>query len=176
MLPLVQEGVSRDRKLQFLYRKDNDREERVVDPLGLVAKGSAWYLVAQTERGFRTYRVSRIEQVRILDEPSQRPPNFDLAEYWKTSTTQFRQRPRYDAVLRLEPRAADELKTWGCGSCLDATTDSEGWTTMKVQFDDEEHALFIVLGFGARVDVIEPSQLRERVAANIAALIQRRVE
>lgn len=44
---------------------------------------------------------------------------------------------------------------------------------MHARFDDEEQACFIVLGLGPRVDVIEPAQLRERVAADIAAVIAR---
>ena len=174
MLPMVQDAVSHDRRLKFVYRKEGAREERVVDPLGLVAKGSTWYLVAQTPRGFRTYRVSRIEEAIILDEQSKRPADFDLAAYWESSTAQFRQRARYDATLRLEPRAAEEMRIWGFGSNLDARTDSDGWITMRVQFDNEEHANFIVLGLGACVDVVEPAELRQRVAANIAALIKRR--
>src|SRR4029079_2959512 len=33
--------------------------ERVAHPLGLVAKGTTWYLVADTEAGRRTFRVWR---------------------------------------------------------------------------------------------------------------------
>ena len=44
---------------------------------------------------------------------------------------------------------------------------------MRAQFEDEEQANFIVLGLGPRVDVIEPAKLRERVSANIAAMIRR---
>jgi len=45
-----------------------------VDPLGLVAKGSTWYLVAHTAHGFRTYRVSRMEEAEVLDVPSNARP------------------------------------------------------------------------------------------------------
>src|SRR5215510_12770579 len=57
MLPIVQDAVSSDRRLRINYRRQGrDVAERTVDPLGLVAKGSAWYLVANTDRGLRTYR------------------------------------------------------------------------------------------------------------------------
>jgi predicted DNA-binding transcriptional regulator YafY len=56
MLPIVQEAVARDRKLFLRYVKaGRERVERTVDPLGLVAKAAAWYLVARTPVGFRTY-------------------------------------------------------------------------------------------------------------------------
>src|SRR5262245_6670830 len=176
LLPIVQEAVSRDRKLAIRYgREGAESSERTVDPLGLVAKGSTWYLVAHTQRGFRTYRVSRIEEAELLDQPSQRPPNFDLAAYWKASTAQFRERPRYNAILRLEPRTAETIKTWGCFSNVEAGQDKdpEGWITMHAQFEDEDHAAFIVLGLGPRAEVIEPAKLRERVVAEIVRMIER---
>ncbi len=87
MLPIVQDAVARDRKLAIRYRPaGRERVERTVDPLGLVAKGGTWYLVARTPDGFRTYRVSRIEEARLLDQPSERPADFDLATYWRSST------------------------------------------------------------------------------------------
>ena len=57
MLPMVQHAVARDRKLKISYRKLEDggtTTERIIDPLGLVAKGLSWYLVANTSRGYRT--------------------------------------------------------------------------------------------------------------------------
>jgi predicted DNA-binding transcriptional regulator YafY len=177
MLPIVQDAVSRDRKLNMLYRRDGKTAERIVDPLGLVAKGNVWYLVAKTPRGFRTYRVSRIEEAKPLDEACERPTDFDLAAYWKASTAQFRERTRYTAVLILDPQTAETMKNWGYCSSGDACEPNDGgWLTMRAQFEDEDHACFVVLGLGARVDVVEPAKLRERVAADIDRIIARRVQ
>jgi serine phosphatase RsbU (regulator of sigma subunit)/biotin operon repressor len=103
-LPIVQDAVSHDRKLTFIYRKRAPREpgkpqewiheERTVDPLGLVAKGSTWYLYALTPAGFRTYRISRIEDAQILDGACERPADFDLAAHWKLSTDRFQDEVR----------------------------------------------------------------------------------
>jgi len=176
-LPVVQDAVSRDRKLAIRYRQvDRDEVERIIDPLGLVAKGTTWYLVAHTPGGFRTYRVSRIQEATLLDAPSERPADFDLAAYWRSSTEQFRERrPRYDATLRIEARAASRVITWCSASPVQPAdgADPEGWTTLRVQFDDEEHACFVVLGLGPSADVIDPPGLRERVAAAVAAVVAR---
>jgi predicted DNA-binding transcriptional regulator YafY len=175
MLPIVQDAVSSDRKLKIIYRSEGQEvADRTVDPLGLVVKGSTWYLVANTTRGFRTYRVSRIQEAKALDQPCERPPNFDLATYWKSSTAQFRDRPRYEALLRLEPRTADRMKSWGFSNTQTAQqVGANGWITMNAQFEDEDHACFIVLGLGPRAEVIEPRRLRERVVADIAQLAGR---
>jgi predicted DNA-binding transcriptional regulator YafY len=174
MLPLVQDAVARDRKLAIQYKPSGrERAERIVDPLGLVAKGNAWYLVAHTPAGFRTYRVSRIEEATLLDQPSERPVNFDLAEYWRSSTKQFQEGwQRCVATLRLDSRAAGWIKTWHGVVSTSATPapDEEGWITLAVPFDHENEACFVVLGLASRVEVIEPASLRHRVAAEVAKL------
>ena len=120
MLPIVQEAVARDRKLNFRYRRvEGDLEERTVDPLGLVAKGNNWYLFARAPHGFRTYRISKMEEAKMLDEPSERPENFDLETYWKLSTERFVEEINREKELRqrqyaqrreAERRAAQELQ------------------------------------------------------------------
>lgn len=55
---------------------------RTVSPLGLVSKANSWYLVANTDDGRRTYRVSRIDSVEVTNEPLVRPATFDLDEAW----------------------------------------------------------------------------------------------
>jgi len=177
MLPIVQDAVARDRKLVFQYKPSGrERAERIVDPLGLVAKGNAWYLVARAEAGFRTYRVSRIEEAKILEQPSERPPDFDLADYWNASTKRFQEGwQKCPATLRLEPRAAGWVKSWHMVSPKQAEEkpDAEGWITLSVQFDHENEARFFVLGLGSRVEVIEPASLRERVAAEVEKMVER---
>jgi predicted DNA-binding transcriptional regulator YafY len=177
MLPIVQDAVSRDRKLSMVYRRPGENVEavqRVVDPLGLVAKGSAWYLVARTPEGFRTYRVSRIEEAAALDVPSERPPNFELEAHWKSSTDAFRENlPRFHATLRLEPRAAAWVRRWRMAWTEQGPPDGDGWITFQARFEHEDEATFVVLGLGARVDVIEPDELRARVVNEANAIIGR---
>jgi predicted DNA-binding transcriptional regulator YafY len=49
----------------------------------------------------------------------------------------------------------------------------EGWLTRRVAFDDEEQALFVALGFGARAEVVEPKALRQRRERELAAAVAR---
>jgi len=176
MLPVVQDAVSRDRRLAITYfRRGGECVERTVDPLGLVAKGSSWYLVARTLEGFRTYRVSRIEQATLLELPSERPADFDLAAYWTDSAARFEEAlPRYRARLRIEPQTARWLKMWRASWSEDPEPPrSDGWLTLRMAFDTEDEACFVVLGLGRRVDVLEPEALRTRVATEAAAVIAR---
>jgi predicted DNA-binding transcriptional regulator YafY len=180
-LTIVQEAVARDRKLKIRYRKvswdsaEKTGSERIVDPLGLVAKGSCWYLVASTARGLRTFRVSRIEEATMLEKPSERPAKFDLAAYWKSSTKEFQESwNRCQATLRLEPTAAKWVRMWRVVSKQEnEVPDQEGWITIRVQFDSENEACFVVLGLGPRVDVVEPESLRNRVSQYVSEAAER---
>src|SRR5438034_9814057 len=139
MLPIVQDAVARDRKIAIRYwRADRQPVERTLDPLGLVAKGNTWYLVARSADRLRTYRVSRIEEAKVLDRAVERPADFDLAAYWRSSTREFEEGwPRCDALLRLGPHMARWMKTWRAGSTVEAAEagDPAGWVRLRVTFD-----------------------------------------
>ncbi len=177
MLPVVQEAIARERRLAIRYwRAGREVVQRSIDPLGLVAKGGAWYLVARTPDGLRTYRVSRIEKATLLEVKSERPADFELAAYWKASLDRFDESlPTLAAVLRIEPKAAKWLQMWRFTSPTEVVQgpDADGWTTLRVRFDREEEACFTVLGLGPRVDVLAPDCLRARVAAEAAAVVER---
>lgn len=54
--------------------------DRLVDPWGLVRKGEVWYLLSATDGAERTYRVDRITDLVVTDQPAQRPPRGALEE------------------------------------------------------------------------------------------------
>ncbi|MEC0713807.1 YafY family protein, partial [Bacillus haynesii] len=60
---VLKDAIWKDRKLNIVYqRADGQTAARIVAPLGLVAKGSNWYLIASKENGeIRNYRASRIQ-------------------------------------------------------------------------------------------------------------------
>lgn len=79
MLSLVRDSVVRARRAEMVYTaREGALSTRLVEPLGLVARGARWYLIATTDRGQRTFRLDRIEGYRMLDEPATRPADFDL--------------------------------------------------------------------------------------------------
>ena len=63
-----------------------------MSPLGLVTKGTVWYLVAGTEAGVRTFRVDRVDAVEPTGRPVVRPEGFDLAQAWASSVAEVEER------------------------------------------------------------------------------------
>src|SRR5262249_34196226 len=146
-----------------------------VSPLGLVAKGSVWYLVAliQSREGaasaaddIRSYRVSRVQEARILDEPSIYPAGFDLRIYWEQSAARFKANlPAFRAKMRARPDIVQRLSLGGRFARVEEVgkTDEKGWVEVSLRFDVEEMACEYALGFGPAIEVLEPESLRYKV-------------
>jgi predicted DNA-binding transcriptional regulator YafY len=168
-LPTLRDAVWRERRLRFNYvREGGEPGERLADPLGLVAKGSVWYLVAAVAGEPRTYRVSRIRDAVLEEEPARRPDGFDLAAYWERSAAEFKAAlPTYTASVR----AAPEVPRWMAWTARYARVertgepDADGWVELDLQFQVEEEAATFALSFGPRVEVLSPPGLREKVRA-----------
>ena len=160
-LPLLQNAVWRDRKVRMLYGDDH-ASERLLDPLGLVAKGSVWYLVAQIDGSIRSYRVSRVKEATMLDETFARPASFDLARFWEESSTRFKDRlPRFTVVIRAATPAVDWLRTMIRFGAIDEVIGDR----VSMHFDAEEVATTVLLGMGDQIEVLEPQSLREAIVA-----------
>lgn len=174
MLAAVQDAVAQDRRLSFDYRRaDGQSGLRTVDPLGLVAKGASWYLVARAPHGLRTYRVSRMQAVTMLASAFERPAGFHLAEWWKQSTDRLeQQRQPLHVTLALAPEVVQHfrgsLQAFLCNN-TQAVGLSHTWAIFEVEFESEEQARFVAKGLGSRGRVIAPASLREHVLAEAAA-------
>jgi predicted DNA-binding transcriptional regulator YafY len=177
LLPVLQEAIWSERKLRFSYQRGPDCNdvEREVDPLGLVAKGSAWYLVAGVAGEVRSYRISRMSQAQVLDQACVAPAGFDLAAYWEQSTTAFKTAlPNYVAQFRVSQDAFLRLRFAGRFARVGDTveTDVDGWRRISVGFDVEEMAVEYALSFGTKLEVIEPRSLREKVIAAAEEVVE----
>lgn len=183
-LPTVQDALSLDRRLAFRYRQpgrpQHEQLERIVDPLGLIAKGNTWYLFAETERGPRTYAVSRIRSPRLLDESSYRPANFDLATAWQASTERYKQNlPRYSVTFLIDPGYSQWILLYQDAVLLSEEdvpsrpSEAHPWHRIRINFDHEAEARFFALGLGPRGLVVDPPDLRTRVQTDQATVHQR---
>src|SRR5215208_7080575 len=167
-LHTIQEAVWRGRKLLFTYGGDcGGAAERAVDPLGLVAKGGVWYLVARASEGeVRSYRVSRVASARVSEEPCERPEDFDLAAFWAGSVARFKSHaPSFRATLRAHKSVLHLMPYAGRFSRVESLgeADAEGWATVRMRFQFEEDAAGLALGFGTKVEVLEPEDLRDKI-------------
>ncbi|PRX44194.1 putative DNA-binding transcriptional regulator YafY [Prauserella shujinwangii] len=173
----VARAVWEQRRLRVRYRRwDHSAVERELEPLGLVLKAGSWYLVARCDGGERTYRVSRIDALEE-GETFARPDGFDLAAYWRDWSAGFERRmyPR-TALVRLSPLGRDLVPFFlgavGARALRDSGTepDEDGWSLVELPVEQGAPALGQLLPFGPELEVLEPADLRERVAGAVARM------
>lgn len=177
-LPTLDLALRTGRRVAIVYERAMDHSivERSVDPMGLVVKGSVWYLVATVDGNGRTYRASRLRAVTILDEPVDRPPDFDLAAFWRDTQAEFRAAlPSYHATIRYAPEAMSRVRLGWRFAQLESEEppDADGWITCHIRADSDSVAMECALGLGDQAEVVEPAELRDRVLAEAGRIVAR---
>jgi hypothetical protein len=171
----VQRAVIDGEQLLLAYTaRDRANTTRVVHPLGLAAKGSTWYLVADTDKGLRTFRVDRINSVEGTGRPVCRPDGFELEEAWRLIADEIDQRR---APLRARVFAAPEAVGW-CRATLGARVrigppGPDGRVELELRGHHPRSLAAELAGFGGLIEVIEPQELRDALATIGAELVGR---
>jgi predicted DNA-binding transcriptional regulator YafY len=156
-LPTLATVVWQGCRARIRYREGGAVVQRTIDPLGLVLKGGAWYLVAHRSAGMRVYRVSRVVSVRPLEEAFERPSAFELAAFWEQWSRSFEETlPRVEVTVRVDEDVRRRLPG-------EPRVDAEGRAV--VAFAHLGDAYRELLRFGSQVEVLEPAELRERIGA-----------
>lgn len=167
----VARAVWECRRVRLTYRGT----DRVVEPLGLILKGDAWYVLGQvrtgTGDGLRLFRLSRVDACDVLDHRFVRPAHFDLAAQWAQRRTAFLAAlPRYDVTVRVAPAAEASLALLDEASPAlplpeDCERDEHGWARLQLRFErTPEGVAQHLLRLGAGIEVLDPPELRRRMA------------
>lgn len=171
-LNTIQAAVYDNHVIEIDYqRHDGTYLHRIVQPYGLVAKASVWYLIAAHDENFRSYRISRISQVKILDKTFLRDTDFNLETYWRESTRNFLENvPVFSFTLAIHPDMVD-MATWYSPGYSEAHGQTDkGWHIREYHVDSLELAAMFVVGLGRQTIVIAPDELKDKIKAKIEAL------
>lgn len=172
LLDDLQRAVTQSEQVSLGYvARDGDETERIVDPLGLVAKGSVWYLVAGTADGLRTFRVDRVSSVERTGERAVRPAGFNLSDAWNMISEEVdRLRAPLEAVAAAEEWAVQVCR-YMLGSRLSiASTRPDGRVEIALRGYDVRSLAGELAGFGSALEVLGPPELRNELARTGAEL------
>jgi predicted DNA-binding transcriptional regulator YafY len=166
LLDAVQRAVVEGLEVHLGYvARDRRTTTRVVQPLGLAAKASVWYLVAETAAGRRTFRVDRITSVEPTGESVVRPDNFDMAETWREISEDIDQRR---TPLKARALAAPHVVPW-CRAELGTRVrvlgpQRDGRVELELRGHSPRSLAADVAGFGSMLEILEPAEVRAELA------------
>lgn len=178
-LQAVADAVWNSKRIRMRYRSWKAEKNRVAEPLGIVMKGGAWYLVAGVDGSVRTYRISRVLDLIVTEERFDWPKDFDLATYWGESTRRLELElyPNW-ATVRLSLWALKEIEHMAppyvrANLQLSADADESGWRIARLPVAHERMAVSEMLKLGPEVEVIDPPELRLAMQRAIETLMAR---
>jgi predicted DNA-binding transcriptional regulator YafY len=173
-LEAVQEAVVLGEQVVLGYvGRDRKESTRTVHPLGLVAKGPTWYLLAGTDDGQRTFRVDRIQEVTRTGESFDRPADFDLAAAWRDVVDEVeRRRSPMSATAVADTAVVGYLRASFGTRLVVGPPAGEGRVEIEVRGFHVDALAGELAGFGDHVTVTAPPELRERLSMIGARLVE----
>ena len=171
-LAVVKDGLERKRALHLHYYVPtrDERTERTVDPMRLLLVDGKWYLEAWCRRaeGVRLFRLDRVDDVVVLDEPAAPPPQ---AQERDVDNGVYQPDPEHPAVrLRLSRTARWVADYYPVDSVVPL---ADGGLEVTVHTADLAWARRLVASLGGDARVLEPADLGAEIAADARAALHR---
>lgn len=166
---LVKQAILGRRRLTFTYYSSFGQcTRRTVEPAKLVFKAGCWYLQAfcLERRGWRVFRLVRMEQLQIEDEvfsPQNPPAGVDAPPPSDYRAAHLR--------LLFRPGAVYRVRDYFHPSRITARED--GCLLVECAFPEDSWLMGFLLSFGDQVEVLSPDCWRDLVkkeAEKISAL------
>jgi len=169
ILPALRRAVWESRWVRVTFLRARQIPiEREIAPHGLVAKGTAWYVVWRSrDETMRVDRVASALAATILDEGFDRKEGFDLESFWTTWAQAFGESRAYlsvkarastDAVAQLEHSLGQHINQ------VSEKDADEGFREISLSFGTFAQARGLLLAYGNAVEVLEPMALRLSIA------------
>jgi len=178
-LQTVAKAVWEEKCLKLRYRNAGEIYARKLGPLGLVLKAGVWYLVAQSGKSVRTYRVAAMSDPEVTEEPFVRPKGFDLAAHWDKAARAY-ETGAYPirAEVRLSPKGVALLPALGAYVRDEAAKSAskpnrQGWIRCTVPLEPGEAGLRDLLRLGGDMELLGPPDLRAKMAELLASMARR---
>lgn len=172
-IQILRQAIAEERKVTFHYSKstpetDGNRHSiRVVAPYGLVLVNGSWILIAQCElrNDIRHFRVSRMNEINVLEDRYICPPDFNLQDYQPPDDRNVRVR------VLVQQRIEDKVKE-AYNFFKEGVEDNEDGVIVTFRVRQPEDLLQWVLGWGSEVKVLEPEALRQLVREEAVKMLQ----
>jgi proteasome accessory factor C len=158
--------------LHYYVPTRDERTERIIDPMRLLLVDGRWYLEAwcRNVEGVRLFRLDRVDEVVVLDEPASPPPQ---AHERDVEQGIYQPEPDSPAVRLRLARTARWVAEYYPVEEVTPVDDPPGGLAVTLRTADLAWARRLVASLGGAAVVDEPAELTEQVAAEARAALAR---
>lgn len=173
----IARAVNGSIEVAFDYQKPRDsaHEQRRVQPYHLANRENAWYLVGfDLERGaLRNFALARMKSLALGDRKFERPKDFSPEKHFGKAFGAFVGTGDYRVIVRFDPSAASQVRERFWHESQETKDLPDGSLEFTVHLGGLDEILRWILGWGDRVEVIAPPELREMVRAQAEKMARR---
>lgn len=175
--PVVAGALARRKRLALSYfnRGSGEQNDREVSPQRLTYYRDNWYLDAwcHLREGLRTFALDAISEAKELNASVREVPGEDLDAHYASSYGIFAGAPQKTAVLRFDVHRARWVSKERWHRAQQGRFLDDGRYELRVPYSNALELTMDVLKYGPDVEVLEPAELRETVAARLRAALER---
>ena len=168
-------AVLRQEEIEFDYRKPGEaaRSHRRVRPYHLAHRENLWYLIAfDLEReALRTFALPRISDVVTTKQRFAKPADFSPESFFADALGVLGGRGDHQVVIRFTAAAADRVREREWHESQELRELPGGRVELRLRLGALPEVERWVLGWGAAAEVVEPTELRQRVRGAAAATV-----
>lgn len=166
-----------DHKQTFITYRSQQATEPVsypIYPYGLTYFRGSLYLIAHApdHDEIRHYKVDRIDEVDVTALPFNRPGDFDLDKHLAGSFGVFQGRGNVTVQVRFGPTVARYVAESRWHESQRLTKQRDGSLVATFELSNTEEIGRWILSFGKHALVLEPKELRERIADEAEAILR----
>jgi predicted DNA-binding transcriptional regulator YafY len=156
--------------IDYFVRSRGEHTSRDVSPQRLVHYRDNWYLDAwcHSASALRSFALDAVERATVLEETAREIPGRELDRVLAAGYGIFSGEEVRWAKLRFSAERARWVANEEWHPRQRSSIDSQGRYVLEVPYSQEPELLMDILKFGPDVEVLEPPELRQRVAASLA--------
>lgn len=167
-IELIRTAIEQARELEFVYYSPKGESVRCIEPYYLIFRWSSWYVWGwcKKRKDFRLFKLNRMDKTQMSEQlfAKRKPPQPDLSNERIFPGT-IKIRALFEKEMKW--RLVEEFGPY----CFEEQ--SEGKLLFQADYTDKEAAISWLLTFGDKVELLEPLEIREKIA-DIAKRIQER--
>jgi len=171
LLVTLSEAIARQQRIAMDYHSHHDQvTHRDVEPYGIIGWEGRWYLVGYCclRRGFRQFRLDRIQQVEVLEESFEREEGFDCRAYVMRKYSSEAARWQMEVEFQEPLYTVQQKVPAGYGS-LTATPTG---TLFQWQFDNLDSQARYLMSLNIPFVIHHPPELREALRRLAEQMVQ----
>lgn len=132
-----------------------------------------WYLLGDSDLGLRIYSLDRFVDMEELEEHFEIPKGFDAEEYFGNYFGVIIGEEPEDVKIRVVPDQVKYFRTLPLHGSQRETVQEDGSSVFSYHIAPTFDFVQEILSHGADVEVLEPAELRESIADNVAGMASR---